>query len=65
MEDAGWEGRWLRFGMLQTSAPPPDPSADGNNDDDIGNWISSVVAAFATRLHGADFIREAQKEERL
>lgn len=65
LDDHGWEGRWLRFGTLQTSAPPPDPSPGLGNEEDIGNWINSVTAAFATKLRGADFVREAQKEEKL
>jgi hypothetical protein len=64
-DDAGWEARWLRFGMLQVSTPAPDPSPGAATDEEITSWIDSVTATFATRLRGADFVREAQKEEKL
>lgn len=65
LDDDGWEGRWLRFGTLQESVPPPHPSPATTTDEDLVVWIESVSAAFAAKIRAADFVRDAQKDEKL
>jgi hypothetical protein len=42
--DSDWKSRWLWFGVLTSSAPPPEQEADSTEIDD---WVDDVVAAFS------------------
>ena len=61
-ENAGrWHTAWLRYAQSLVGVARPESGDEGDNDEDLLEWIDAVTARFAARLHVLQKFEEAMK----